>query len=319
MKPKIIVLGLIFLTIVSVVTISGCFTPNTDNDSDDHHTLEQKQKDTDKDGYPDIDDAFPQDSSEWKDSDNDGIGDNGDKFPYDSTEWKDSDNDRVGDNSDIFPNNRNEQYDSDNDGIGNNADIFPNDSTQWADRDGDGYGDNPNGFNYDRFPDDASEWIDTDNDGTGNNADILDNGNAGIKVAITKYQGDYYSDEHDETDPYFTVCISTYNDRIGEWEAIECETSRIFDNTNSVNNPISLIADIEENIKNVRVMIRASDDDFWSNDERIDLNGDSYSEILYTYFQPNLKPYESFTADGRLDLLDEMDGYIEYYIQVVEV
>lgn len=269
-KTKIIILGLIALIIISVVTISGCFTPNANNGWNNHYTPEQKTKDTDKDGHTDTDDAFPQDSSEWKDSDNDGVGDNGDKFPHDSTEWKDSDNDGIGDNSDIFPNNRNEQYDSDNDGIGNNADI-------------------------------------------------LDSGDAGIRASITKYQGDYYSDEHDETDPYFTVCISTHNDGTGEWKAIECKTSRVFDNTNSVNHPISLIVDVEDDVQSVRVTIRAMDDDFWSSDEQIDLDGNSYSETLYTYFHPNLKSYESFTADGRLDLLDEMDGYIEYYIQIVEV
>lgn len=37
--------------------------------------------DTDGDGVPDIDDAFPTDPSEWADSDGDGVGDNGDAFP----------------------------------------------------------------------------------------------------------------------------------------------------------------------------------------------------------------------------------------------
>ena len=43
--------------------------------------------DSDGDGHPDIDDAFPNDPSEWADSDGDGHGDNGDAFPNDPTKW----------------------------------------------------------------------------------------------------------------------------------------------------------------------------------------------------------------------------------------
>lgn len=41
--------------------------------------------DTDGDGVPDVDDAFPNDPSEWQDSDGDGIGDNSDPTPYGDT------------------------------------------------------------------------------------------------------------------------------------------------------------------------------------------------------------------------------------------
>jgi hypothetical protein len=75
--------------------------------------------DTDGDKYPDIIDAFPDDSTQWSDSDEDTYGDNPD---------------------------------------GTNPDAFPNDSTQWEDRDGDNYGDNPNGLNPDYYPNDASRW-----------------------------------------------------------------------------------------------------------------------------------------------------------------
>jgi len=57
-------------------------------------------KDSDGDGVPDIEDAFPNDSGEWQDTDGDGVGDNGDAFPSDSSEWLDADGDGIGDNAD---------------------------------------------------------------------------------------------------------------------------------------------------------------------------------------------------------------------------
>lgn len=61
------------------------------------------ESDSDGDGIPDIEDAFPDDPKEDKDSDRDGIGDNSDVFPYDPKEDRDSDRDGIGDNSDVFP------------------------------------------------------------------------------------------------------------------------------------------------------------------------------------------------------------------------
>lgn len=60
--------------------------------------------DTDGDGVPDDEDAFPNDPTEWADSDGDGRGDNSDAFPNDPNEQDDSDGDGVGDNGDPFPN-----------------------------------------------------------------------------------------------------------------------------------------------------------------------------------------------------------------------
>lgn len=64
---------------------------------------ETQAKDTDGDGYPDNEDAFPNDNTEWSDTDKDGYGDNSDKFPTDKTEWLDTDRDTYGDNIDDFP------------------------------------------------------------------------------------------------------------------------------------------------------------------------------------------------------------------------
>jgi hypothetical protein len=85
--------------------------------------------DTDGDGVPDDDDAFPTDPAEWQDSDGDGVGDNRDAFPNDPTETRDSDGDGYGDNADRFPTDPTEWADSDNDGVGDNRDLYPDDSS----------------------------------------------------------------------------------------------------------------------------------------------------------------------------------------------
>ncbi|WP_181902246.1 discoidin domain-containing protein [Thalassotalea euphylliae] len=59
--------------------------------------------DTDNDGVPDAQDAFPNDASESVDTDGDGVGDNADVFPRNPAESQDSDGDGVGDNADPFP------------------------------------------------------------------------------------------------------------------------------------------------------------------------------------------------------------------------
>ena len=125
--------------------------------------------DSDGDGVPDIDDAFPSDPTESLDTDNDGTGDNADAFPSDPTESHDADGDGTGDNADAFPSDPTESHDADGDGTGDNADAFPSDPTESHDTDGDGTGDNA-----DAFPSDPTESHDADGDGTGDNADMDD-------------------------------------------------------------------------------------------------------------------------------------------------
>ncbi|MDH5426262.1 MAG: thrombospondin type 3 repeat-containing protein, partial [Gammaproteobacteria bacterium] len=151
--------------------------------------------DSDGDGIPDSDDAFPNDPDEFIDSDGDGIGnradtdddddgvsDNFDQMPLNDSEVDDSDGDNVGDNSDAFPLDASESKDTDADGVGDNSDpdadgdgvdnsldAFPLDATESVDSDGDGVGDNA-----DALPTDPTETVDTDNDGIGNNADTDD-------------------------------------------------------------------------------------------------------------------------------------------------
>lgn len=126
--------------------------------------------DFDGDGYPDTQDAFPNDPLEWVDGDGDGVGDNGDPFPTDPSEWADLDADGIGDNSDP---------DIDGDGYINAEDAFPYDTTEWTDLDGDGIGDNTDTDRdgdgvenqLDLWPNDPAEWEDVNNNGIGDNSD----------------------------------------------------------------------------------------------------------------------------------------------------
>ena len=187
---------------VQLIGDSDCFSLTIDDDNDgvaneydlcanttagasvDQNGCELSQRDSDGDGYNDLIDAFPNDSSQYSDMDGDGYGDDPtgnspDAFPLDSSQWADQDGDGYGDNpngnaSDAFPFDSTQWADQDGDGYGDNAagnnpDEFPADSTQWKDSDGDGYGDNPTGTNGDAFSNDATQWADQDGDGYGDN------------------------------------------------------------------------------------------------------------------------------------------------------
>ncbi|MRX66331.1 BspA family leucine-rich repeat surface protein [Maribacter luteus] len=76
------------------------------------------QKDSDGDGTPDVEDAFPLDENEETDTDNDGTGNNADT---------DDDDDGTLDTEDAFPLDANEDTDTDGDGTGDNADTDDDD------------------------------------------------------------------------------------------------------------------------------------------------------------------------------------------------
>ena len=145
--------------------------------------------DGDGDGYANVDDIFPLDTTQWRDSDGDGYGDNhatGATTPDDCIDiagnstsdrlgCPDSDGDSwsdadavwaVGDGADAYVDDPTQWVDFDGDGHGDNyswngssdnrtnetGDAFINEPTQWRDRDGDGYGDNPSGVGADSCP-----------------------------------------------------------------------------------------------------------------------------------------------------------------------
>ena len=129
--------------------------------------------DQDGDGWYNLQDAFPNDPTQWSDIDADGYGDNASGNNPDSCPevLGTSTEDRFG------------CVDTDDDGYSdpdfdtnwlpaNGADAFPNDPTQWSDADGDFYGDNPEGEQPDACPDtkgtsrlDRLGCFDSDGDG----------------------------------------------------------------------------------------------------------------------------------------------------------
>ena len=79
-------------------------------------TANTGEQDSDGDGVPDSEDAFPVDPEESVDTDGDGVGNNADQ---------DDDGDGYGDQEDQFPLDPTEWLDSDGDGVGDNADVTP--------------------------------------------------------------------------------------------------------------------------------------------------------------------------------------------------
>lgn len=84
MNKKVIQIMIIGIALMMVIN-TGCIEDG------------EEEEDADNDGYPDEEDAFPNDPSEWQDSDGDGIGDNGDAFPIDPAASVDSDGDKYPD------------------------------------------------------------------------------------------------------------------------------------------------------------------------------------------------------------------------------
>ena len=181
--------------------------------------------DDDNDGYLDVNDVFPLDSSEWGDNDGDGIGDNADAdddndgvddsaddFPLDPSEWTDTDGDGIGNNADT---------DDDDDGVYDTNDAFPLDPNESSDADGDGQGDNADQDDdndgvddtNDQFPLDPNEDTDTDGDGIGNNADTDDD-------------NDGYSDATEDdcgSDPLSSSDIPSDTDGDGTCDALDVD------------------------------------------------------------------------------------------------
>ena len=198
--------------------------------------------DGDGDGWADVDDAFPFESTQWNDTDLDGYGDN-----------------PMGANADACPStsgtSASDRFgctDSDGDGFSDpdtgwtsaqGADEWPSDATQWVDADADGYGDNPagtmgdacpgvtggssmdrygcpdtDGDGYsdadsgwtvldgaDAFPSDASRWADTDGDGYDDTIDDACPNAAGTSSLDRQGCPDRDSDGWSDPDGIWTV------------------------------------------------------------------------------------------------------------------
>ena len=167
--------------------------------------------DEDGDGFLDLDDAFPEDPTEWLDTDSDGVGNNadldddGDGVPDASDQYPlislngaldsdqdgipdtcdvacrsagmaadtDDDNDGIADAQDYYPLIPiGDRLDTDGDGIPNDCDSVCLQVGMQADTDDDG---DLVADTSDLYPLDAYEWADTDGDGVGDNADVFPN------------------------------------------------------------------------------------------------------------------------------------------------
>ena len=98
--------------------------------------------DADTDGWSDLNDAFPLESSQHADADGDGYGDNSNGFQADA----------CPDVAGVSTEDRFGCLDTDSDGWSDLNDAFVDDSTQYSDQDGDGFGDNADGTTPDNCP-----------------------------------------------------------------------------------------------------------------------------------------------------------------------
>ena len=98
--------------------------------------------DADTDGWSDLNDAFPVESSQHADADGDGYGDNSNGFQADA----------CPDVAGVSTEDRFGCLDTDSDGWSDLNDAFVDDSTQYSDQDGDGFGDNADGTTPDSCP-----------------------------------------------------------------------------------------------------------------------------------------------------------------------
>jgi len=167
-------------SIASCGASNTCLIPssNTNKDLDVTVYFKFDTNDRDSDGYPNDEDAFPDDPTEWLNTDGDEFGNNADL---------DDDNDGISDEYEVELNTdpldeNDTPSDIDSDGIPDSLDD---------DRDGDGV---PN--TLDVYPNDNTEWLNTDGDQLGNNAD-LDDDNDGIS---DEYEIELRTDPLDEND-----------------------------------------------------------------------------------------------------------------------
>jgi hypothetical protein len=326
MKRKILVV-VVFIALLFVNILSGCIQDNSsedtkdvidDNQNSDSETSNDDQdtpvtySDSDGDGYYDYQDEFPYNKNEWKDSDNDGYGDNSDVFPYNSGEWLDSDSDGYGDNSDAFPYDSSEWIDSDYDGYGDNSDIFPYDSSEWADSDGDGVGDNSDPYPYDY-----------DNDGFSDSVDIKKDGDAAIKISLDKFK---VTDELDflftSVEVFFEIYIdgrmeARIDNNGASWQATVGDSYSIND---------WIVYNIDDDQRYTTIQILMWDDDYFLENDYIDIDGTSSSKILEVSFDATTGTWTGDDNDGYSDggddgtgSSDDDDGVLWYDISIVEV
>ena len=215
--------------------------------------------DSDDDGWADISDEYPQDSTQWSDSDSDGYGDNPDGLNPDGCPYTEgySVNDRKG-----CPDTDEDGYSDPTVGWGasDGADAFPTQDSQWSDRDSDGYGDNTypaymaddcpethgssqqdrlgcedgdgDGWSNtgDAFPSDVTQWMDSDSDGHGDNpapatspdaCPFIPGNSTGAILGCPDADGDGFSDDVDSHPEFSGLWSDADGDGFGDQPGYE--------------------------------------------------------------------------------------------------
>ena len=162
--------------------------------------------DSDQDGWADVQDTHPDDTTQWSDIDGDGYGDNPGGTTPDAC---------PGTNGNSTLGNRYGCLDSDGDGWDDVIDELPNVKHQWLDQDADGYGDNATGPEPDACPGvpgtstiDRYGCVDGDGDGISDENDAFPSD----PTRASDVDGDGYDDLEDGC---MLIAGNSTQDRLG--------------------------------------------------------------------------------------------------------
>jgi ABC-type phosphate transport system substrate-binding protein len=345
-----------------ITDLNGCAENQLDNDSDGFtNDLDDCADvfgtstiilvgcpDADGDGWPDVEDSHPGDTSEWNDTDMDGFGDNSDdcidvfgNSSNDLVGCEDSDGDGWSESGDSFPDDPTEWVDSDGDGYGDNSDIFPYENTQWIDSDGDGFGDNNSGLEGDDclnvsgtshedglfgcLDSDSDGWADTIDDLPSNPEQNRDEDGDGVGDSVSV--GDYDWCIETPLDEISMVDSSgcspserdtdydSFTDDIDQCpntpiaQSAQVNTTRFLDSSNTVLNPIIGCAPSEIDADGDSV---TSDLDWDDNnpDQWLDSDGDGFGDNSNVEGGDDCPTQEGYSYKDQFGCLDlDSDGW----------
>lgn len=166
----------------------------------------------------------------------------------------------------------------------------------------------------------AAQQANSDNDGDGISdlEDFYDSGNGGISVRITHYNGDGYSDESGELDPYFTIWIDVNGD--GAMGSDELSRSQVYDDSDELDNPHSWTVDVPDDTRTIRIGMYVFDSDSSSDDDVIDVSPEIDYTVAIEDFAPRGQNQIFSHSDGSEDgLEDEPDATINYDISITRI
>ncbi|RLF59205.1 MAG: hypothetical protein DRN37_04100 [Thermoplasmata archaeon] len=202
--------------------------------------------------------------------------------------------------------------DRDGDGIPDKDDAFPRDPSEWEDSDGDGWGDNS-----DPYPQDY------DNDGFTDATDIKKNGDAAIKISLTRFdvmdKVDYVLPRADVFfDIYINNRLETRIDDDGHpWRATIAQLYTI----NSI-----FVYNIDDDQQYTNITIVMWDADWPLRNDMIDIDGHDGTKELHIVFDALTGTWTGDDTDGHADGRDDGvrsagddDGVLWYDIELIDV